>query len=561
MPPAASSHAEGNAVLGLLLARGQVRAGDLERAAELARGSGASLEAVLSRLGLVGDADMATAMAEALQVPYAEPAQFPAQPPLAERLALSFLRHACVLPLRDDVAGLDVAMADPRDDFTVNALRLMVQKPVRRFVAPRGAIERALDRLGEAAAPLVAASIMPGKAADRDMLADAASGAPAVAYVQKLLGAAVRLAASDIHLEPGDSRLEIRFRLDGRLLRQPDPPADLAAAIIGRIKVLAGLDIAENRLPQDGRVRHSVDGREIDIRVATLPALHGEAVALRLLDRGHLRQDIAALGFDAGLSAGLEKLVQKPHGILLVTGPTGSGKTTTLYGLLARLNRSDVKILTVEDPVEFRLDGINQIQVRPGIGLDFARVLRAFLRHDPDILMVGEIRDGETARIAIQAALTGHLILSTLHTNDAVGAIPRLLDMGVEPYLLSATLNGVLAQRLVRRLCPDCARPVAVDGRAAAVFAAAGLPAPDHLHEAAGCPACHGTGYRGRLAIGELLLVDDAIAALIDRRADAAELLAAARRAGMGSLRGNGLALAASGATALDEVLRATSGR
>jgi len=550
---------EENTVLRLLLARGQVKTADLDRAAGLSRGNGLGVEAVLSRLGLVGDADMAVAMAEALQLPRVAAEAFPALPPLADRLTPAFLRNACVLPLRDTPEGLDLAMADPRDEFTVNALRLMVQKPVRRSVAPRGAIERALDRL---VAPVEAGfGAAPATGADRDTLADVASGAPAVAFVQKMLGEAVRLGASDIHVEPGDSRLEIRFRLDGRLLRQPDPPAELGQAIIGRIKVLAGLDIAERRLPQDGRVRHSVDGREIDIRVATLPAMHGEAVALRLLDRSHLRQDVASLGFDAVISAGLERLAARPHGILLVTGPTGSGKTTTLYGLLARLNRPEVKILSVEDPVEFRLDGINQVQVRAGIGLDFSRVLRAFLRHDPDILMVGEIRDGETARIAIQAALTGHLILSTLHTNDAVGAIARLLDMGLEPYLLAATLNGVLAQRLLRRLCPDCATTAPLSPMAAAAFAEAGLAVPGSMPCANGCPACHGTGYRGRLAIGELLEIDAAFASLIAARADHAALMQAAQVRGLTSLRTNGLALVAAGQTSLDEVLRATAGR
>lgn len=548
---------EENTVLRLLLARGQVKPADLDRAAELSRGNGLGVEAVLSRLGLVGDADMASAMAEALQLPQVTAEAFPAQPPLADRLTPAFLRNACVLPLRETAEGLDLAMADPRDEFTVNALRLMVQKPVRRYVAPRGAIERALDRLATPAE----AGIAPTSGVDRDTLADAASGAPAVAFVQKMLGAAVRLGASDIHVEPGDSRLEIRFRLDGRLLRQADPPAELGQAIIGRIKVLAGLDIAERRLPQDGRVRHSVDGREIDIRVASLPSMHGEAVALRLLDRNHLRQDVASLGFNASISAGLERLAARPHGILLVTGPTGSGKTTTLYGLLARLNRPEVKILSVEDPVEFRLDGINQVQVRAGIGLDFSRVLRAFLRHDPDILMVGEIRDGETARIAIQAALTGHLILSTLHTNDAVGAIARLLDMGLEPYLLAATLNGVLAQRLVRRLCADCAITAPPSAMAAAAFTEAGLAVPSNMHCANGCPACHGTGYRGRLAIGELLEIDEAFASLIAARADHAALMQAAQARGLTSLRSNGLALVADGQTSLDEVLRATAGR
>ncbi len=536
----------------LLLARGLVKQAELDRAIQLAQEGGLRVEIVLSRLGLAGDADIAAALAEALDLPLLDEADFP-PPQKPDGLTLAFLRHACLLPLHENDAAIAIAMADPRDDFAANAVRLALGKPVQRMVAPRGAIERALERLqnpGTAVQSTAASSH-----ADRDRLNDAASGAPAVAFVQRMLSEAVRMGASDIHVEPGDSRLELRFRLDGKLLRRPDPPADLAAAIIGRLKVLAGLDIAEKRLPQDGRARVSVEGREIDIRVATLPAMHGETIALRLLDRAHLRLDIAQLGFSADIAAALQKLAARPHGILLVTGPTGSGKTTTLYSLLSQLNRPDAKLLSVEDPVEFRLEGVNQVQVRPTIGLDFARVLRAFLRHDPDIMMVGEIRDAETARIAIQAALTGHLILSTLHTNDAPGAIARLLDMGLEPYLLAATLNGVLAQRLVRLLCPDCKQPHAATPEQSALLAAYGLPT-HRLFHAKGCPACHGTGYRGRAAIGELLGIEGELPGLIAARADTQSLAAAARRQGFSTLLANGLALAADGRTSLDEVQR-----
>ncbi len=545
----------------LLLARGLVKPAELDRAAQLAQEGGLRVETVLSRLGLAKDSDIAAALAEALDLPLLDEADFPL-PQQPNGLTLAFLRHSCLLPLHDSGGAIAIAMADPRDDFAANAVRLALGKPVQRMVAPRGAIERALERLLEPneAATVAASSTIAGSShADRDRLSDAASGAPAVAFVQRMLSEAVRMGASDIHVEPGDSRLELRFRLDGKLLRRPDPPADLAAAIIGRLKVLAGLDIAEKRLPQDGRARVSVEGREIDIRVATLPAMHGEAIALRLLDRAHLRLDIAQLGFSADIADGLRRLAAKPHGILLVTGPTGSGKTTTLYSLLAQLNKPDAKLLSVEDPVEFRLEGVNQVQVRPAIGLDFARVLRAFLRHDPDIMMVGEIRDAETARIAIQAALTGHLILSTLHTNDALGAIARLLDMGLEPYLLAATLNGVLAQRLVRLLCPDCKQPHATTSEESVLLAAAGLHG-DRLYEAKGCPACHGTGYRGRAAIGELLCIEGELPELIAAGADTPTLSEAARRQGLVRLQANGLALAAEGRTSLDEIRRVTAG-
>jgi len=540
-----------------LIDRKHLDVGDLERARQVADSTGSSLESVLGKLGLVSDAELAATMAEVLKVPLVSPAEFPATLLLGDRISISFLRHSRVLPLRDTPTGLDLAMADPRDDFAVNALRMIVQKPVRRHVAAAGEIDRAIDRLAAPAGNTAATRRATG--ADLDLLTDAASDAPAIGFVQKLLSEAARRQASDIHIEPADGGLEIRLRIDGRLVRVDDPPAQLADAISGRVKILARLDVAERRLPQDGRVRIAVDGREIDVRVSTVPAMNGESIALRLLDRSHLKLDVEALGFAPLVAAELKRMADRPHGIVLVTGPTGSGKTTTLYAMLSRLNRPEVKVLTVEDPVEFRLPGVSQIQVQHGIGLGFAKVMRSFLRHDPDIMMVGEIRDSETARIAIQASLTGHLILSTLHTNDAPGAVTRLLDMGIEPFLIAATVNGILAQRLVRGLCPHCR-----GGRAPTVTEAAYLEAnlqkgvlvPDKVWEARGCVQCSGTGYRGRVAIGELLVVDDEIKAIISGGADQVAIRAAAHRKGMVSLRSDALRHVASGLTSLAEVTR-----
>ena len=539
-----------------LMERKRVGPGDLDRARQLLGTSGSTIEAMLSRMGLVSDTELAATMAEVLKFPLATAADMPATPPLRDRVGVDFLRNSHVVPLRDTPSGLDLAMADPRDDFAVNALRMIVHKPIRRHVAALGDIERALDRWAAPAAGVAATRRATGE--DFDLVADATSNAPAIAFVQKLISDAVRRQASDIHIEPIDGGLEIRLRIDGRLIRVDDPPAHLADAVLGRVKVLARLDVAERRLPQDGRVRVAVDGREIDVRISTVPAMAGESIALRILDRSHLTLDVEALGFAGPIAAELTRLGDRPHGIILVTGPTGSGKTTTLYAMLSRLSRPEVKVLTVEDPVEFRLAGISQVQVQHGIGLGFARVMRSFLRHDPDIMMVGEIRDGETARIAIQASLTGHLILSTLHTNDAPGAVTRLMDMGIESFLISATVNGILAQRLVRTLCTDCreSRPATPTEKAYLKESLPDAAPPDALWHARGCPRCNGSGYRGRVAIGELLVMDDEVKSLVSAGAGQVAIRDAALRKGMTTLRGDALRHVTSGLTSLEEVTR-----
>jgi len=375
-----------------------------------------------------------------------------------------------------------------------------------------------------------------------------------VRLVHTLIAQAVEARASDIHIEPFEGRLRVRFRIDGVLRDIDSPPIALAAAITSRVKIMAALDIAERRLPQDGRMKATVQGRDIDLRVSCVPTLYGESVVLRLLDKSQAPLQLASLGFAPDLENGLAELLELPNGILLVTGPTGSGKTTTLYAALQRLNRGQTKILTAEDPVEYQLDGINQVQVRPKIGLDFAAILRSLLRQDPDIILVGEIRDRETAAIAVQAALTGHLVLSTLHTNDAAGAVTRLIDMGVEPFLLASTVRGIMAQRLVRLLCPSCKQRYDAPAELRAE-----LPAgTTHLFRPKGCTACNGTGYRGRAALAELLVIDDAMRDRVLARADAATLFQSAIGSGMRTLRQDGIRLAASGATSVEEVLRVT---
>jgi general secretion pathway protein E len=390
-------------------------------------------------------------------------------------------------------------------------------------------------------------------------LADLASEEPVIRYVNRLIAQAAAMRASDIHIEASPDRVVQRLRIDGMLGDIAPPPSGLHDNIVSRIKVMASLNIAERRLPQDGRFRMVVEGREIDLRVSIVPTLHGESVVMRLLDRERAPLDLAELGFGAALRAGVMKLLELPSGMLLVTGPTGSGKTSTLYAALQILNTREKKILTVEDPVEYQLPGANQIPVRPAIGLNFANLLRSLLRQDPDILLVGEIRDLETARIAAQASLTGHLLLSTVHTNDAVSTIVRLIDMGLEDYLLASVLRGVLAQRLVRCLCRLCreayAPPPALVERIGLGAASGGEV---RLYRAVGCPACAGTGYRGRTAIAELLVVDERLHPLIVGRADGPALVAAARAGGMVELRRDGYHKALAGITSLEEILRVT---
>jgi general secretion pathway protein E len=394
---------------------------------------------------------------------------------------------------------------------------------------------------------------------DVAQLKDLALGAPVVRVVNQLLVDAMQLRATDVHIEPGRSRLVIRYRIDGIMREMRSPPADMARAIVSRLKLLAGLDIAERRLPQDGRSRLRIDGREIDLRVATVPTINGEAMAIRLLENARHSLDLDQLGFGAPDIDVLRRHLAAPHGLMLVTGPTGSGKTTTLATALTILNEPTRKILTVEDPIEYQIEGINQIQVKPEIGVTFAHILRSFLRHDPDVIMVGELRDTETSRIAVQAALTGHLVLSTLHTNSAAGAVSRLLDMGIDAYLLASCLRFVIGQRLVRRLCPSCRREVEapLDMPADVVRQAGqepGQPVRHYRHH--GCDRCHATGYSGRIGIIELLNIDESMSRLIRPDISLPQLTAAALERGMRTMAADGIAKCLAGVTTLEEVRR-----
>ena len=546
----------------LLVRAGRLTARDLERALAAQREMGGALDGVLVNLGLVSETDAAQALAEHLQLPFIASDALPEAAPELEALLPEFLRTHRVLPLRAENGVLHVAMRAPQDAFVVKALHLTTGLEVRPAVALGSDIDKALKRALDDAEAVQADDALAdeGDAGDFvEHLRDLASEAPVIRLVNTIIGRVIELRASDIHLEPFDDGLHVRYRVDGVLHPGEVVPAAQGAAVSSRVKLLAHLDIAERRLPQDGRIKTRVKGRELDLRVSTVPTVHGESVVMRVLDRASVRLNLEDMGFEKDTLARFNQLVHRPHGILLVTGPTGSGKTTTLYAALAKLDSTSQKIITVEDPVEYQLEGINQIQVHSQINLTFANALRSILRQDPDIIMIGEMRDGETAQIAVQSSLTGHLVLSTLHTNTAASAVVRMQDMGVERYLITSTVNGVLAQRLVRRLCPHCKTPVQPDpallqssglGR----FLSGGAP----VYEARGCDHCRGTGYQGRTAIHELLVVDEAMRSAILQGLDASALQSIAVKAGMYTLYDDGLRKVAAGVTSLDEVLRAT---
>jgi general secretion pathway protein E len=551
----------------ILIERGKLDAVNLERALRLQQESGDRLGALLVTLGVVAQRDVSEALAAQLGLPLVEAAGYPELPILEERISARFLRESRALPLREDDSELALAMADPTDAYTMNAFEMVTGRTVRPLVAIPTELEAALERLygaGKSALGQIVGDVEQRDDvafdADVQQLKDLASEAPVIRLVSLVITNALEMRASDIHIEPFENRLIVRYRIDGVLHEIESPPRRLSSAVISRVKIMANLDIAERRLPQDGRIRLRVQGKEIDLRVSTVPTMHGESVVMRILDKGGVALDFEKLGFEPDTLKAFLDVLFEPHGILLVTGPTGSGKTTTLYTALDRLNKPDVKILTVEDPVEYQMPGINQIQVKPQIDLTFANALRSIVRQDPDVIMIGEIRDLETAQIAVQSALTGHMVLSTVHTNDAASTVNRLLDMGVEDYLLTSTVVGILAQRLVRTLCQHCkesytALPELVDELGLAKFAHSGSVT---LYHAKGCKECAQTGFLGRISIMEMLPMSDPLRSLIMRHATSTELRTEAIKEGMLTMYEDGIRKALAGKTAIEEVLRVT---
>jgi general secretion pathway protein E len=538
----------------MLIERKLITAEDLERALELQKERGDKLGKTLVDMGFIAMRDVLAALSEQLGVPLVAIDGPPVVSSETESLSPRFLRQFRCLPLSRDDHTVTLAMADPLDVETIATVRSCTGLKISTVLAAEQEILDAIDKYyGDAASRAEADLDFSGGEASEDLehLRDMASEAPVIRQVNAIIAQAVEKRASDIHLEPFEKEFRIRYRVDGVLYNQDAPPREMKAAMISRVKLMAKLNIAERRLPQDGRIKIKTLGREVDLRVSTLPTLYGESVVMRLLDRsaGDF-YDLGRLGFDEHMLSRMEHYTSLPHGIFLVTGPTGSGKSTTLYSALKRINQSDKKIITIEDPVEYQMDGINQIHVNPQIGLTFASGLRHIVRQDPDVIMVGEIRDRETADIAIRASLTGHFVFSTLHTNDAPSAISRLTDMGVENYLITSSLVAVLAQRLVRVICQNCKEPdgtrIGPDGETV------------ECYRGRGCEECFGSGYTGRVGIFELMELNDDIRKLIMRAADAVEISNAARRNGMRNLREDGWLKVGQGVTTPDEVMRVT---
>jgi general secretion pathway protein E len=537
----------------ILIERKFITPDDLARALDIQKERGGEkLGKIMVDLGFIAMRDLLSALAEQLHVPVLTLEGPPAVSPELENLAPRFLRQFRCLPVALHDHTVTLAMADPLDFETRNAVESSTGLTVLAGIALEQEILDSIDRYSGQTAKHEAELASPvGESEDLEHLRDMASEAPVIRLVNAMIGQAVEQRASDIHIEPFEKEFRIRYRIDGVLANQSSPPRELKAAIISRVKLMARLNIAERRLPQDGRIKIKTLGREVDLRVSTLPTLYGESVVMRLLDRsaGDF-YDLEKLGFDDHMLRRMTYYTSLPHGIFLVTGPTGSGKSTTLYSALKRINQTDKKIITIEDPVEYQMDGINQIHVNPQIGLTFAGGLRHIVRQDPDVIMIGEIRDRETADIAIRAALTGHFVYSTLHTNDAPSAITRLTDMGVENYLLTSSLVAVLAQRLVRVICSHCRQSA---GEVTA-------PNGDRIQgfQGAGCEHCFGTGYHGRVGIFELMELNEELRSIIMRNEDASIITAAARRNGMRNLRDDGWDKVARGVTTSDEVIRVT---
>ena len=549
----------------ILVAEGLTSPDAVERALARQRSTGELIGQALVALGVVTQDEVLRAVAAQQDLPYLSRDEIPSALPVLKNLSAKYLRTYAVCPVSVEGGLLTVATADPRNPVVVDDLRQTTGLSVKLVISSPEAITEAIDRTYDGANASALQRIVEGMDEERggdgdedvSHLRDMAFEAPVVRLVNLLIESAITAEASDIHIEPFEDTLRIRYRIDGILYDQEAPPRRLQAAVTSRIKIMAEMNIAERRLPQDGRIRVNLHGTRVDIRVSTIPTVHGESIVMRLLQRSSVFLPLDKLGFPADTLKRFESLIKRPHGIILVTGPTGSGKTTTLYGALDKINSPDRKIITVEDPVEYQLKGVNQIPVKPKIGLTFATGLRHIVRQDPDVILVGEIRDLETAEIAIQASLTGHLVFSTLHTNDAPAAITRLQDMGVEPYLVASVLEAVLAQRLVRRICGACRVP---DTPSAADLDLLGVTAPPgtRLFRGKGCEECRGTGYRGRMGIYELFPITEDARSLVLRRAPSRDIRQYAISAGMITLRMDGWRRACEGLTTVEEILRVT---
>jgi len=564
----------------LLLCKDLITADDLQRALDDQRENGGRLGEVLLRLQIIDDSILTNTLAEHLSIEYVnleDVSRVNAQ--VARLLPETIAKRFCLIAIGEEEDGrLTIAMADPLDVFAIDTVMLKLRRSIKPLISSRREINRAIELVYHSSEAeerqlrdLIALEADSGEGHDEHVQIEegsdveaggeeAANQAPVIRFVGLLLKQAVKNRASDIHIEPQAHTTSVRMRVDGLLRDMVPPPKKMQAAVVARIKILAQMNIAERRLPQDGRMRIKAADRDIDVRVSTIPTIYGEKVVMRILDTAAVNHDLYRLGLEPEALLEFQSMLARPHGIIVVTGPTGSGKSTTLYSALNHLKDPTINITTVEDPVEYRLGGINQIQVKPEIGLDFARCLRAILRQDPDVVLIGEIRDKETVDIAIKASLTGHLVLSTFHTNDAPSTISRLTHMGIERYLLASTLNLIMAQRLVRKICDHCKEPVQISEE---MLKRLQVP-PEEIKDAVfyqgkGCPACGNTGYAGRLPIFEFLVVDEDIAERIVSNQSEAQIRAAAREKGYGGILQSGMRAVLRGQTTAEEVLRVAS--
>jgi type IV pilus assembly protein PilB len=550
----------------ILLRKKVLSAEQLEEARVLHRRNNIKLEEAIVSLQYATSAEVTGAMAEAMGVPYVDLTQVTIPPSIIELVPESLARERVVLPFAQENGALKVIMSDPSDLDALQALQFILNKDIHPVLSPREQILEAINRhYGQTEQESVDSILAEFTDTAIDFTETEGAGlaavgeesdAPVVKLVNLMIQEAVNLRASDIHVEPFVDRVRVRYRIDGILVERDSPPRRLLAPMLARIKVMGSIDIAEKRRPQDGRIKAVVGGRHYDMRVSVLPTVHGQSVVMRILDRGNIQVSIKDLGFAEDDYTRFQNIIKRPNGIFLVTGPTGSGKTTTLYAALNELNRPDRKIITAEDPVEYYLPGINQVEVKHQIGLDFARIIRAMLRQAPNIILVGEIRDRETAEIAVQASLTGHLVFSTLHTNDAPSAVTRLADIGVPPFLIASSLIAIMAQRLVRTICPKCKapqKPTAVELRAGGVSPE--LAAKGNFLRGRGCHHCHNTGYRGRLGIFELLRMNTQMREMAFNREPTQVIRQKSRQMGMRSLLEDGVQKSLRGITTLEEVL------
>jgi type IV pilus assembly protein PilB len=553
----------------ILLAKYRITPEQLESALEEQKKTGEKLGEILQKMGLVESKEVYGALAEQLGVPYVDLDSYVIDPRVVTLLPEKFCRQYQLVPIGEEKNALILAMANPVDVVAIDRVRLMTKKEVKPVMASPQDIEKVLNAyygIGESVEELIREAetreglVLPEEEEELkiDQLKALGEEAPIIRVVNMLILQAIRSGASDIHIEPQEDQVRIRFRIDGILHDITSTSIQVHPALVSRIKILSRMNIAERRLPQDGRFQVTVDNRTVDFRVSSLPTIFGEKIVMRILDKSTLLLDLDRLGFEEEDLEKFYRLIQHPYGMILLTGPTGSGKTTTLYSALNFINKPDLNIITIEDPVEYRLPGINQVQVRPKIGLTFASALRAIMRQDPDVIMVGEIRDYETAEIAIHAALTGHLVFSTLHTNTAAGALVRLQEMGIPSYLIASALVGVVAQRLVRKICERCKVAFEVRGPIARELTGG---KEDHLvlFRGKGCPECNKTGYRGRIAVSEVLVMDDDLRALVLRNATEREITEKACEKGMRTLRENAIRKVLRGVTTLEEMYRVTA--